>query len=178
MENSNYPAAKHSFMYGIYISVLLIIVSLAVYVLDLYGSTWTAYVSYAIILGGVILASLHYRDKRLGGFITYGQSFTAGFLAGLFAAIIVGIFTYVFMTLMGEEYKAMLLQQAEERMLSERPNMSDEEYDMAMKFTENMLKPWWMTLMAVLSYVFFSLVFSLIASIFIKRPGPENAPAQ
>jgi hypothetical protein len=177
MENSNYPVARHSFMYGIYISVMLIIVSLAVYVLELYGQSWTAYVSYAILLGGVILASWHYRDKRMGGFITYGQSFTAGFLAGLYAALIVGVFTYLFMTFMGDEFKAMLLQQSEERILEQRPDISDEEYDMAMKFTENMMKPWWMTLMSVLSNVFFSLVFALITSIFIKRPKPENSVA-
>jgi hypothetical protein len=81
------------------------------------------------------------------------------------------------MTLMGDDYKAMLLQMAEERMLERKPDMSDEEYDMAMTFTENMMKPWWMSLMAILSNVFFSLIFALIASIFIKRPRPEDTAA-
>ncbi len=177
MENNNYPVTRHSFMYGVYISALLIIVSLVVFVLELYAETWVAYVNYAILLGGVIISSLHYRNNRMGGFVTYGQSFSAGFMAGLYAAIIAGIFTFIFMSFMGDDYTAILLQKAEERMLEKRPDMSDEEYDMAMKFTENMMKPWWMAFMGLLNYVFFSLVFSLIASIFIKRPKPEDAAA-
>ena len=173
MENQHYPPSKHAFSYGIYTSVVLIILSLVFYVLDIYMETWPAYISYVALLGGVVLSSWHYREKRMGGFATYGQSFSAGFMAGLYASVIVGIFTFLFISFMGEDYMDVLIQKAEESALERSPNMSDEEYDMTMKFTRWLMQPWVMSILAVLSFTFYSLVFSLIASIFIKRPNPE-----
>jgi len=175
MENQSYPIAKHSLIYGVYTSIVLIILTLIFYVLNLHTARWPGYISYVFLCAGVVFASLQYRDKRLGGFATYGQSFSSGFMAGLFASIIMAIFTYIYITMLGESFTADLLQQAENNMLEARPNMSDEELDMAMKITRNMMKPLWMTLIALISFTFLSLVFSLIASIFIKKEKPEGA---
>ncbi len=94
-------------------------------------------------------------------------------MAGLYAAIIVGIFSFIFISFMGEDYMDVLIQKAEETALERNPNMSDDEYDMTMKFTRWLMQPWVMSILATLSFTFYSLVFSLIASIFIKRPNPE-----
>jgi len=177
MENQSYPVTKHSLIYGVYISIVLIILTLIFYVLNLHTAKWPGYISYVALFAGVVFASLQYRDKHLGGFATYGQSFSSGFMAGLFAAIIMGIFTYIYITMLGEAFTADLLQQAEDNMLEARPNMSDEELDIAMSITKNTMKPLWMALIALVSFVFLSLVFSLIASIFIKKEKPEEAGA-
>lgn len=175
MENQNYPVSKHSFIYAVYISVVLIILTLVFYVLDLYTAKWPGYISYAVLLAGVVMASIHYRDKRLGGYATYGQSFSSGFMAGLIAAVMMGIFTFIYMTFMGDSMHDALMMNAEEEMLKRTPDMTDDQLEMGMKIAENMLKPWWLSIMAMLAYIFFSLVFSLIASIFIKKEQPEAA---
>lgn len=172
MENQSYPVAKHSLIYGVYISVALIILTLIFYVLNLHLETWPGYIGYVVLLAGIVLASINYRDKRLGGYASYGQSFSSGFLAGLFAAIIVAVFTFFYMTMLGDNYAAEILQKAEENMLKQNPDMSDEQIDMALKWTENMTKPAWMAVWALLGNIFLSLIFSLIASIFIKKQEP------
>lgn len=169
MENENYPIWKHSIIYGVYLGVALIIVALIFYILGFYGEQWTGYVSYVVMLAGVVFASITYRNKYLGGLITYGQSFSAGFLTGLFAAIITSIFSFVFITYLGEEYLATQLEIAEETILESRPDISDDELDMALNITKNMMKPWWLSMIVFLSSAFFSLIFALIASIFIKK---------
>ena len=169
MENQQYPKWKHSLMYGIYLGVALIILSLVFYILDLHGETWTSYVSYAFILGGVILASVTYREKYLNGFITYGQSFSTGFLAGLFAAIISAVFTYFFIGYLGEEFMDLMMQISEEKILNDRPDISDAELDLALSWTQKMMTPTWISVIVLLGSTFFSLVFALIASIFIKK---------
>lgn len=169
MENQQYPMWKHSLMYGLYLGIVLIVLSLVFYILDLQGDTWTAYVSYAFILGGVILASVTYRDKYLNGFITYGQSFSAGFLTGLFASIIGAVFTYFFMLYLGEEFMVLMLEKAEESILESNPEIGDAELDLALNWTKKMMNPTWMSVMALVSSTFFSLVFALIASFFIKK---------
>lgn len=169
MENQQYPMWKHSLMYGIYLGVVLIILSLVFYILDMHGENWTAYVSYVFILGGVILASVTYRDKYLNGFISYGESFKAGFLAGFFAAIIGAIFTYFFMLYLGEEFIGLMMEKAEENILESNPEIGDAELDLALNWTKKMMNPAWLSVIALLSSTFFSMVFALIASIFIKK---------
>ena len=169
MENQHYPIWKHSLMYGIYLGVVLIILSLVFYILDLHGESWTGYVNYVFILGGVILASVTYRDKYLGGFITYGQSFSTGFLAGLFTAIIGAIFTYFFMLYLGDEFTDLMMEKAEEKILESNPEIGDAELDLALSWTKKMMNPTWISVIAFLGSTFFSLVFALIASIFIKK---------
>ncbi len=169
MENQQYPMWKHSLMYGIYLGVILIILSLVFYILDLHGENWTGYINYVFILGGVILASVTYRDKYLNGFISYGQSFSVGFLTGLFAAIIGAIFTYFFMVYLGEEYVNLMMEKAEESILEGNPEIGDAELDLALNWTKKMMNPTWISIIVLLSSTFFSLVFALIASIFIKK---------
>lgn len=169
MENQEYPAWKHAFTYGMYLSGVLIIIFLVFYILGLFTEKWTGYISYAALLGGIILASIAYRDKYLKGFITFGYSFNVGFLTGLFAGIISAIFTLVFVLIVGEEYTGPILQQAEESILESRPDITDEELAMAMKFTRSFMNPVLMAVMTLLADTLFSVIFALIVSLFVKK---------
>ncbi|MCB0806386.1 MAG: DUF4199 domain-containing protein [Bacteroidales bacterium] len=174
MENTTTPVWKHSLIFGLYLGIALIIFSLLIYLLDMMTVSWVGYISYLLILAGVIFSSINYRDRHLNGFISYGQSLSAGFLTGLFAGILSAIFTYIFVTIMGEQYMQELLVAAEENIINSRPDITDEELDLAMGFTKNMMRPGWMSLMGFLGTAFFSLVFALIASIFIKKEDQNN----
>ena len=68
-----------------------------------------------------------------------------------------------------EEYIELLMEIAEEEILNNRPNIGDEELDLALNWTRKIMNPTWLSIMVFLSTTFFSLVFSLIASIFIKK---------
>ena len=169
MENQSYPAWKHALMFGIYISIAEIILTLIFYVTDLYGEKWTAIIAYGVLLAGVIMASIQFRNKYLNGFISYGQSVSTGFLAGLFAAIIVAIFSYIFLSYLGEDFMKVMMQKAEDDMVNKYPDFTDEQLDMAMIWAKKMMSPMWMSVFAFFGYTVMSLVFSLIASIFIKK---------
>ncbi len=176
MENQTYPVSKHALIYGAYVTVVLIILSLVFYVLDLFGQNWTGYVSYTVLLLGVVLSSYHYRDKYLGGIITYGQSFKTGFLTALFAAIGSGVFTYIFISLMPPEFIQNMLQQTEDKMFESNPDLTDEQIDMAMNMTKKFMNPGMMAGMAFLAYTFFGVIFSLLTSIFVKREDNSLEP--
>jgi hypothetical protein len=169
MENQTYPAWKHAFMYGVYIGVVLIILSLIIYVLNLFIEKWPGYISYAVLLGGIILSSIAYRDKYLKGFITYGNSFSVGFLTGLFTALISAIFTLVFMSFVGDEYTAPILEKAEESLLQRQPDISDEDLARAMKMTRAFMNPVMMAVWVLLADILFSVIFALIISVFVKK---------
>jgi len=176
MENENYPIGKHALYYGIYTGLGLILIALIFYILDIYGEKWTSYISYVVLLAGIVLSSLYFRNNRLNGQITYGKSVSVGFLTGLIAGIVAAIFTYIFIIYLGEEFIREALEKAEEKMLEVRPDMSDEELDIAMIWTEKMMKPTWIAIISILSYAFYSIVFALIASIFIKKEDQSVEP--
>jgi len=169
MENQPTPIWKHALMYGIYTGAALIVLSLVFYVLDLYTENWVSWFSYAALLAGVVMASIHYRDKYNNGLISYGQSVSAGFLTALFAGVVASIYTYIFMTFVGEEFAQTMLSLVEEKTIAGNPDISDEELDMVLDWTSRMFQPTWLTIMGLLANAGMGLVFSLIASIFIKK---------
>lgn len=169
MENQRYPIWKHGLMYGLYTGAGLIVLSLIWYILDMYTESWVSWISYIVLLAGVVLASLHYRDKFADGFISYGQSVSAGFFTALFAGVLVSIYTLIFMTFAGEEFTQVMLDTVEEKTIAQNPEISDQELDMVLSWTSNMFKPGWMTVMALLGNTVVGLIFALIASIFIKK---------
>jgi hypothetical protein len=169
MENQTYPAWKHAFQSGIFLSIALIILSLLFYVLDLHTERWTGFISYGVLLIGIIYSIVTYRDKFRNGFISYGQSFSTGFFTGLFASVIIAIFTGIFVAAMGEQYIETLLMQSEEGILKANPDITDDQLDMALKISQRMMHPVWISIISLLGFLVFSVIFSLIVSVFIKK---------
>jgi hypothetical protein len=169
MENQVYPAWKHALLYGVIISVVLIVLLLLFYILNLYTENWPGYISYAALLGGIIISTIAYRDNYLKGFIPYGTSFSVGFLTGLFAAIFSAVLTFIFMTFVGDEYTAVILEKAEESMINSRPDITEEELARAMKFTRQFMNPVMMAVFSLLANILFGVIFALIVSIFVKK---------
>jgi hypothetical protein len=169
MENQNYPIWKHALQTGIFLGIALIILSLLFYIFDLYTQRWTGFISYAALLVGIIYASVTYRNKFGNGLITYGKSFSTGLLTGLFAAIITSLFTGLFIAAMGEQYIETLLLQSEESILKANPDMTDDQLDLALKISKKMMHPVWLSFISLISFLAFTVIFSLVASAFIKK---------
>jgi ABC-type arginine/histidine transport system permease subunit len=62
-----------------------------------------------------------------------------------------------------------MLKKAEEKMLEKNPSMSDENIEMAMKYTKMFMNPVWMSIWSVIGSTFMSFIASLIISIFTKK---------
>ncbi|MFU8842985.1 MAG: DUF4199 domain-containing protein [Bacteroidales bacterium] len=169
MENQTNPVWKHTFQSGIFLGIALIILSLLFYVLDMHTQRWTGFISYGALLIGIIYASVTYRDKFKNGLITYGQSFSTGFYTGLFAAVIISLFTGIFVAAMGEQYIESLLQQSEETILKSNPDITDDQLDMALNISKRMMHPVWLSIISFAGFLIFTVIFSLIASVFIKK---------
>ncbi len=169
MENNVPSKWKHGFNFGVLISAAVIFFSLLVYIADLSSNSVIRYFSYVLILVGLFYTSKIYRDKYLGGFITFQNSFSVAFIAGIISSVFLSIFTYIFFTYIGPEEIDEMMKIAEEKMIDSNPEMSDDELDMAMNISKKMMTPVWMTIWALLGNAFFSAIFALIISIFVKK---------
>lgn len=174
MDNSK-SAFMPSLSAGILLGVILVVYSLILYVAELNENQWLAAVSYVITAIVLYFAIINFRDKQQNGFLSYGKGVTVGFLTGLFASVILAIFTYIYVTYIDPGILEQILVKAEESVLQSNPNMSDEELDRAMGMVEIFTSPGVMTVTTIFWYALVSLVFSLLISIFAKREDTNIA---
>ena len=165
----------HSLVYGCYTGIALIAFTLIMYVANLYMNTIIQYLSYLLLIGGMVIGALQYRKLRLNGFMTYGQAFSVSFLIGLFASILSVIFFYFYVKYINTGLIEEILAMARQKMEASSGSMSQEQFDQAMKWTERFTTPIGMVIWGFLGYAFWSAIIALVISIFLKKKDP-NAP--
>ncbi|MCD4747360.1 MAG: DUF4199 domain-containing protein [Bacteroidales bacterium] len=169
MENKEISSGKITLNYGLIISVLVILLTLLLYVFDLSLNKYLDSLNYIILLLGIIWGIKTYRDKYLNGYITYGKSFSTGFIIGLYASIIFGIFSFIFYKFLGADIILQILERSEEAAIERMPDISDEQLEITMSFTKKFTSPVMLAVSNFVLFTFFSAIFSLFVSIFIKK---------
>ena len=158
---------NNALRYGIYTGIAYVVVSLLFYSLGLSTKPWVGYSSYVVVIVGIVMGTLAYRDKHSNGFISYGRALASGVLISLFTGVIMGIYAYVFFGFFDPEMMGKMLDIAAENMA--KKGMTDEQIDAGLKFTSRFMTPPIIAATSVLSLAFWGTIFSLITSIFIKR---------
>ena len=164
---------KNSMNWGLIIGIVLIIYSLLMYFLGFSLEKWVSYLSYLLIVGGIVYSTIQYRDNVLGGSITYGKALGFGTLVILFAAIVSAVYTYLFYTYIDPEMINKILEMTEEEMVNK--GMPDEQIEMALKMQSKFMKPWLMALFSIPTITFTGFILSLFTSIFLKKEV-ESSP--
>jgi hypothetical protein len=167
MEENKPPLLKATIGYGVMVAIAIIIFSLILYVADIHRDSSINFLSYVILLAGIFIASLNYRNRYLEGYCTYGQALGAGFLTALWASIIIGIYTFIFFTYVDSSAIQEAIITAEESMIER--GMSDVEIDQAMPMVNMFNKPWIWAIFALLGNAIIGLILALITSIFVKK---------
>jgi len=156
---------------GLLIALALILYNLLLYVSGMLENILMGYLGYFIFIGGLVWGIKSYRDKQLGGIISYGEALGSGTLISLFAAIILAVYIFVFFEYIEPDMMENQMDKVAEDLYEQ--GISDEQIEMGMKYSRMFSAPWVLALGTVMSYVFFGFLFSLIISIFLKKK-PEN----
>jgi hypothetical protein len=153
--------------YGAIIALAIVVFSLITFLLNMQDNKGLQSVSYIILLGGIILSQINYRNKYMGGFISYGKVFTVGTLISLVLGIIMGIYTFIFFKYIdpGAMEEVMTMQ---EQALMDR-GMTDMEIEQSMAIASKFAGVGMYTFFALLGNFIIGVIFSLITSIFIKK---------
>lgn len=153
--------------YGVIIALAVIVFNLILFLLNLSQDNPLNYFAYAILLAGILLAQFNYRNKYMGGFITYGNAFTLGLLTSIFLAIIMGIYTFIFLKYIdpGAMEEGMAI--AEQKMMDR--GMSDTEVEQGMAIARKFTGVGMATFMAILSNIILGMIISLLTAIFVKK---------
>jgi len=157
---------KHLMNWGGILGLILIVYSLALYLLDLSESQPAQWVSYLVMAALIFLASKAKRDE-LGGFISYGQALGIGVGVAFFSSIMVAFYTYIFFHFIDPDMLEQLILRAEDQLYDN--GMPDDQIEMAMSYTRKLMQPGPMAAMVVLTYTLVGFVVSLITSAIVKK---------
>src|SRR2546423_450553 len=61
-------------------------------------SKWPQWIGYVLLIVVILMGIRSYRNRELGGFISYGKSLGTGVLIGFFGGIITAFFTVLMFT--------------------------------------------------------------------------------
>lgn len=171
METKPRTLFNNSLFYGSITGAGFILMALVMYITELPMDSPVGYVSYVILLAGIIYGTLEYRNKSLGGYISYGQAFLAGFLVIVFASVLSSIYTYVFFTFFDPEAHAKIVETAMEKSREKMIDngMADDQIETALNISKSFMSPISMALMSLLMNSLVGGLVSLITAAFLKK---------
>ncbi len=174
MEQSNNSINKNSLHHGLIIGFIMILVNLVFYILSInpFINQSIGYINWVVMIAGIVVGTKIYRDKHCGGYIKYGKSFLSGFLIGLYAMILLNIYTYIFVKFFDHSLIAQMIEFTRQKMYEASSGISDEQIEAAMSFSKRFMTPGMISVSGIFNGAIMSAIFSLIISIFLKKEQP------
>jgi hypothetical protein len=172
MENKQPSMLKVAVNYGLLTGVGLIVLTLVFYLAGAVTNRWANWLSYVILIAGIVIGMKAYRDEVLGGFVGYGNALGLGVLVGVIAAVVSSLFGLMLYHVIDPGLMQQALLEAEMRILERMPDITDQQLDQALRFTRVMFRPAIMLFFSIFAMGFMSLIFSLVAAAFVKKEAP------
>jgi hypothetical protein len=168
---------QHTMTWGAITGIILIVFSLVLYLAHQSANQALAYLSYVLLIAGIIIGSIAYRDKVLGGFISYKDAFVTGLLITIFAGILSSFFSFILIRYIDPSVVEQSIAKAEEKMISR--GMSEDNIELAMEKTKEFMGSPLMVLIGLLSFAFIGTIISLITAAIVKKEkSPFDTGAQ
>lgn len=167
-------AGQSALYYGLIFAAGMIISDLVLYLADVKNDGVSFAVFIILTAIAVILASLDYRNKKWGGYITYGKAVKIGFLTVLFGAILITPYTIVFNAYVDNSEIVEQRIEAKKSLDAQFPNArTDPEQKKqratAEKYIDYSVSPVSFGIIGLFMYAFFGIIISLLTSIFIRK---------
>jgi hypothetical protein len=142
----------------------------------MWGSALIGIVSLVITLTILIIFTKLYRDKELGGTITFGQAFKFGFVVVVVSVIVNSIYTYIFQSFIDPEYMTRVMQSIQGKTLAylEKVGASEVQINKTMEKFADVPTAMKSVKQALISGLIGGAILSLISSAVIKKNKKES----
>ncbi len=157
--------------YAIIFGLIGFIWGVIVYAAHLYLESWVQWVGLVLMLVGLIAVVRERKNKDLGGYITFGQAFSVGFVFCMLLAGISVITNLLMTQVIAPDMMAEVLKYSEQKMIDK--GMSDEQIQMAMKYTKMFTTPLMQAVWIIVVTAFFGAILSLIVAAIFKKENPN-----
>jgi hypothetical protein len=156
---------KNSMSYGAYTGFGVVLLMLILYFTNHFVSFWQL-LSFVMLVTGLTLGTINYRNRFLDGYISYGNALMSGLLISVFTGIIVGFFMFVLITI-DPDFPGKRIVQLQELLL----NLGVDS-DTVEEVTSNQARvasPIENLYTYIVEYAFRGFIVSLIMAAFVKR---------
>lgn len=166
--NLNKIAGKWAIIYLLTAIVITYIVEIA----KLDANSPIKYLGYIPLIAFLLLTQKEYKDQQ-GGYIKFGEAFSAGFRYSLFAGLMFAVFLYVYLTFLSPEVFMKTIDSQRDAMAAK--GLSSDQVDKAIDIT----KKYGAAIGAffvVIIYMIIGVIFGLIGAAIFKKERSAYDP--
>lgn len=185
MEQKSSPLLKSSLTYGAYLGLISIFLSVVIWAggviesMGIFGGIIIGLLSLVVSFIIVLLFAKAYRNKEMGGYITFGQAFQFTFLVIVFSTIISMIYTYIFNAFIAPDYMENLMAVMQEKTMAymEKVGAPEAQIDKAIAKLEEIPTIWKTLRQTALSGLIGGTIVALIVSAIVKKKEDSDVVA-
>jgi H+/Cl- antiporter ClcA len=163
MENKN-PTSH--IVKGAIIASIGILISIIVHVFNLYESQWINWVTYVLIIGGLVYGAIMFSNQNNHN-VTFGNVFAHSFKTTAVVIVIQTLYTLLAIKVLFPEMLDKVLEISRKKM-EENPKMTDELIEQAMTMTRKYFVPFAIG-GSIIGTAFIGLIGSLLGAAFAKK---------
>jgi len=167
--NPTKVATKWALIY----SITAIVITYAIQLTNTPQDSPAKYLTYIPFIAFMFLAQKEFRDQ-LGGYMTFGNGFSAGFRYSVFAGLIMGVFTYIYFAILSPAVWEQIVEVSRTKMEAQN-NLSTEQIDKAMDITRKWGPVFGAFGVAIMSAIIGAILALIGAAIFKKELSPLEA---
>jgi len=156
-----------SIQYSVILSVIVIIYGLIIYYSGLLGQKWASYVSYVFFLGVTFLAQKKLAQINGNEGLSYGKAVGLAAIIGVFTAVILVIYNFLFYKFIAPDSIQQLIDMAEQQLIDR--GMPDDQIEMALEMQKKFMTPIILSLFGFVGQFIGIFVSGLITAIFTKK---------
>ena len=157
-------------MKGLILGLITTTYGIALYLMDLWQNKSLGYLSYVVILGGIIWSCIYYA-QQMNGNVTFGNVFAHGFKVTASLIVITVVFTFLEVKIIFPEMVDKIIDIAAKDM-DKNKNLNESQIKSALDMTRKFMIPF-MIGGIILGYGIFGAISSAIgAGIAKKNPNP------
>ena len=174
MEEKTVSVWKTTLMPAVYLGIVLILVSVVFYVTGNIFSPWNSYLSYPIIIAGVVFGQITHK-KGLEGTLSYGQAVGSGMITLIYASVITGIYSYLLYKVIDPSLTEQMRVFLEQKIL-QQGKVPEDQLDMAVNVAMKLQTPPISIITGIVGGAIIGLIISLITGIFVKKSPSDEVP--
>ena len=124
---------------GAILGGISILFSIIIYIFNLYTTQWLSWLSYAILIGGIIYGNVLFANQN-DNKVTFGNIFAHGFKTTAVIIVITVLYTVLALYVLFPDMVDKIIELSRTEMLK-NPKMTDEMIDQAMTMTKKLFLP-------------------------------------
>jgi hypothetical protein len=171
MENVIPNATKVATKWAVIYVITSIVITYLFQLLNIDQNSGVKYISYIPFIAFLLLAQKEYKDQ-LGGFITFGQGFSAGFRYAVFGGLMLAVFIFIYLTFLSPQILEQSIASQQDKFKEQ--GLSSEQIDKANEIGKK-YGPIIGAFVAAIGLAICGAIIALIgAAIFKKEPTIED----